>query len=235
MNPASVVDIAAGASALTSIVITILNIALVRAARDSIRQMSAQTREVMNGRLDARAPRVIVRDWTVLPSPMATLRSGGRSTRPVDDQEINKLAHEGRVDMPLSVVVSWTVANEGTVTARVELPQGVVLGEEDNPAISQQVFLPPGSTRSLVGRVEASLGEWLKAAQDRTPVRYSFMLVVGDGFADGVRDSLRIAVEAYLIVLTSAESDPLSGAIEARLAANLDTRVLIHPVTRKYI
>lgn len=235
MNAASVAAIAAGASAFTSIVITILNVALVRTTRDSTRQMSAQTREVMNGRLDARAPRVIVREWTVLPSPMTTLRSGGRLTRPVDDQEINKLAREGRVDMPLSVVVSWTVANEGTVTARVELPQGVALGEEDNPVISQHVFLAPGSIKSLVGRVAASLGEWLAAARDRTPVRHSFMLVVGDGFADGVRDSLCITVEAYLIALTSAESDPLSGTIEARLAANLETRVLIHPVTRKYI
>lgn len=235
MNPASVAAIAAGASALTSIVITVLNIALVRTTRDSTRQMSAQTREVMNGRLDARAPRVIVREWMVLPSPMATLRSGGRSTRPVADQEINKLACEGRVDMPLSVVVRWTVANEGTVTARVELPPGVTLAAEDNPVISQHVFLAPGSTQSLVGRVAASLGEWLAAAQDRTPVRHSFTLVVGDGFADGVRDSLCIAVEAYLIVPTSAEIDPLSGTIEARLAANLETNVLIHPVKREYI
>lgn len=235
MDPTTVATIAAGASALTSIVITVLNIALVQAARDSIRQMSAQTREVMNGRLDARAPRVIVREWSVLPGPMATLRSGGRSMRPVSDQEINQEINQDRGDMPLSAVVNWTLANEGTVTARVELPAGVSLAAEDDPVVSQHVFLAPGSTRSFAGRIAAPLGEWLAAAQDRTPVRHSFMLVVGDGFADGVRDSLRIAVEAYLVVRTAAESDPLSGTIEARLAENLETRVLIHPVTREYV
>ena len=232
--------IAAGASALTSIVVTVLNIALVQAARDSVRQMSAQTREVMNGRLDARAPRVIVREWSVLPNPMATLRSGGRSIRPVPDQELNQELNQGtnqgiNKDMPLSAVVNWTLANEGAVTARVELPAGVTLAAEDDPVVSQHVFLAPGSTRSFAGRVEASLREWLAAAQDRTPVRHSFMLVVGDGFADGVRDSLCIAVEAYLVVRTAAESDPLSGTIEARLAENLETRVLIHPVAREYV
>lgn len=234
VDAVSVAALAAGASALTSIVITVLNVALVRATRDSVREMSAQTREVMNTRLDARAPRVIVREWTVLPGPMTTLRKGGRSTRPVTDEELNRLARGSRVDMLLSAAVNWTVANEGSVTARVELPQDAVPEEEDGSVVSQQIFLAPGDIQRIVARVEATLDQWLGAAQDQKPISRSFSLVVDDGFADGVRDLLGITVETYLIVRYPGESGSLSGTSEARLAANLEARVQIHPIKREY-
>lgn len=235
MDPTAVtVAISAAASALTSMVITILNFSLVRVTRESVNGMSEQTREVMNARMDARAPRVIVREPTVWPSPMVALRSGGRSMRPVGDAELNELADAGHMNKLFSLVVSWKVANEGAVTARIELPDGAELGGEENPTVSRYFFLAPGNVQAVVANTEATLGEWLQAAQSRIPIGEAFPLLIGDGFGDGVRDLVTIAVKGYLVVRGREENSPLSGAIEARLAQELETDIDIDLISREY-
>jgi hypothetical protein len=184
--------------------------------------------------MDARAPRVIIREWSIWSEPMTALRWGGRSLRPVSDAELDEFEHGGHVDVPLSAVFTCSVANEGSVTARVDLPANVDLDPDEGSIDSRFVFLAPGDVRSVTARVDSSLGEWLAAADEHVPVIQSFSLLVSDGFDDGVRDVLRITVKAYLVVRNSGEAPGLSGTIEARLASDLETAVEIYPIVRQY-
>lgn len=224
MNTSEVAAVVAACAAAISAVLTV---SLVGATKSTLAVVRLQTAEALKTRVDSRAPRVAIRSVNVDEQPVNVLAATRKITHRVTEPEL--LVDEANCDRALAIVVTLTVANEGTQTARVAVPDGAWT----QVAVGRTLLLAPSDSEVLKFAVVGSLSEWTESATEGAGLTGEILLVVDDLFADGILDEIAVSARVFAVA-PAARPGVVSLAPEARSALGLNTEVVVSPLRRSY-
>ena len=199
---------------ISAVAVMVAVIALLQGRRASQRALL----EGQRARIDANAPRVVVRTLAPRWPPVEPGLSAG-SVHDLTAQHVFNIP--GQAQQQVIVVCDFELCNEGKTTAFVSLPADTVTvkGAGQDPEEystewntlaqhrSSQLVLAPGAGQWITSRRGLSVEEWgTRLAAGDEPTILSTEITARDQFDDGVADSIVIDVAARPLVQSAENS-----------------------------